>query len=170
MAAFIWIVCAAALTTVLAQGQRASPHETVSATVHGAKVSISYGRPYVKGRTIMGYVVPLGTVWRTGADEATTLVTDHALMIGGVHVTPGTYTLYTLPGEKEWKLIVNSETGQWGTEYTQARDLGRVDMRVGRTGALVEQLTLSIAEMPAGGELRLQWERTDLTVPFTVMR
>ena len=76
-----------------AQGQRASPHETVSATIDGAKVSITYGRPYARGRKIMGGVVPYGAVWRTGADEATTLVTDKALMFGSTRIQPGTYTL-----------------------------------------------------------------------------
>lgn len=153
-----------------AQGERLSPHETVSATVDGAKISITYGRPYMKGRRIMGDLVRYGRVWRTGADEATTLATDRATMFGGVHVPAGTYTLYALPGEKEWKLIVNRQTGQWGTEYDAQRDLARIDMQLGSTNSPVEQLTLAINDTPAGGELKLRWERTELTVPFTVMK
>jgi hypothetical protein len=160
-----------AATGLLAnQRQRASPHETVNATVDGAKISVTYGRPYVKGRKIVGGLVPYNQVWRTGADEATTLVTDKALMLGNAHVGPGTFTLYTLPGEKEWKLIVNKQTGQWGTEYDEKQDLGRIPMTVSKTSAPVEQLTLEVADTPAGGELRLSWENTRATAPFTVMK
>ncbi len=150
--------------------QRVSPHETTAATVDGAKISITYGRPYAKGRKIVGGLVPYGQVWRTGADEATTLVTDKALMIGGTHVEPGTYALYTLPGENAWQLIINKQTGQWGTEYAQAQDLARVPMTVSKTSAPVEQLTIAIADTPAGGELRLSWENTLATTAFTVMK
>ncbi|MGH9348850.1 MAG: DUF2911 domain-containing protein [Vicinamibacterales bacterium] len=150
--------------------KRASPHETVSATVDGAKISVTYGRPYAKGRKIVGGLVPYGQVWRTGADEATTLVTDEALMFGSTHVSPGTYTLYTLPSEKEWQLIINKQTGQWGTAYDQAQDLARIPMTVSATGAPVEQLTIAIADTPGGGELRLSWENTQATAPFTVMQ
>jgi len=150
--------------------QRASPHETVTATVDGAKISITYGRPFMKGRTIMNGLVPYGKVWRTGADEATTLVTDKALMFGSVHVNPGTYTLYTVPNEKEWQLVINKQTGQWGTQYDQAQDLGRVPMKVSKTAGPVEQLTLAVADTPAGGELQISWENTQATAAFTVMK
>ncbi len=91
-------------------------------------------------------------------------------MFGSTHVPPGTYTLYTLPGEKEWQLIINKQTGQWGTEYDQKQDLGRIPMKVGKTSAPVEQHTLEIADTPSGGEFRLSWENTLATVPFTVMK
>lgn len=160
-----------ATTGLLAnQRQRASPHETVTATVDGAKISVTYGRPYAKGRKIVGGLVPYGQVWRTGADEATTLVTDKALMFGNTHVGPGTFTLYTLPGETEWQLIVNKQTGQWGTEYNEKQDLGRIPMKATKTSAPVEQLTIEVADTPAGGELRLSWENTLATAAFTVMK
>lgn len=164
------VVVATPAGTLAQERKRASPHETTTATVDGAKVSITYGRPYAKGRKIVGGLVPYGQVWRTGADEATTLVTDKALMMGSAHVNPGTYTLYTLPGEKGWELIINKQTGQWGTQYDQGQDLARVPMKVGKTSGPVEQLTLEIADTPAGGELRLSWENTLATVPFTVMK
>ena len=87
----------------------------------------------------MGELVPYDKVWRTGANAATTLKTTAALDFGGTLVPAGTYTLYTLPGEKGWKLILNKQTGQWGTQYDQAQDLGarrphrRRDLRAGRT-------------------------------------
>jgi hypothetical protein len=156
--------------TVAAQNQRASPHETVNATVDGAKISVTYGRPYLKGRKVGDQLAPYGKVWRTGADEATTLVTDKALMFGSTHVPAGTYTLYTLPNENGWQLIINKQTGQWGTEYSEAQDLARIPMKVTKSPSTTEQLTIAINDTPAGGELKLSWENSDITAPFTVMK
>ena len=103
-----------------------SPHETVKATVGGASISVEYGRPYTRGRKIMGASCP-DHVWRTGADAATTLSTSKALEIGGATVPAGKVTLYTLPAEGRWKLIINKQTGQWGTEPTRLRTW-RVDL------------------------------------------
>jgi hypothetical protein len=153
-----------------AQRQRASPHEKAEATIDGAKISIEYGRPYVKGRKIFGGLVPFDKIWRTGADEATTLVTDKALMFGQVEVPAGTYTLYTLPGEKEWKLVINKQTGQWGTQYTEAQDLGRVAMKTAPPASAVEQFTISITDTPAGGTIKLEWADTSATADFTVKK
>jgi Protein of unknown function (DUF2911) len=164
------LVAATFIAAGTLHAQRVSPHETVSANVDGAKISVTYGRPYAKGRKIVGGLVPYGQPWRTGADEATTLVTDKALMFGNTHVNAGTYTLFTLPGEKGWQLIINKQTGQWGTDYDPKQDLARVPMTVGKTPAPVEQLTLAVADTPAGGELQLTWENTRAAAPFVVMK
>jgi hypothetical protein len=150
--------------------KRASPHETVTATVDGAKISITYGRPYMKGRKVVGGLIPYDRVWRTGADEATTLVTDKDLMFGNTHVSAGTYTLYTHAGEKGWQLAINKQTGQWGTEYDAAQDLGRVPLTLSKTPSPVEQFTIAIADTPAGGDLRLTWDTAQATAAFTVMK
>lgn len=168
-------ILSAILLAVLTTGgtlhaQPASPHETVTTTVDGAKISVTYGRPYMKGRKIMGELVPYGQVWRTGADEATTLVTDKALMFGRTHLPAGTYTLFTLPGEQSWQLVISKQTGQWGTKYDQAHDFARVPMTVTKTSAPVEQLTIAIADTPAGGDLRISWENSQATAAFTVMK
>ena len=165
-----FILALAFMGTTGLLAQRASPHETVTATVDGAKISVTYGRPYLKGRKVGAQLAPYGQVWRTGADEATTLVTDKALMFGSTHVQPGTYTLYTLPSEKGWQLIINKQTGQWGTVYDQGQDLARIPMKVAKTSAPVEQFTIAINDTPAGGELKLTWENSDVTAPFTVMK
>ncbi|MGE3277790.1 MAG: DUF2911 domain-containing protein [Vicinamibacterales bacterium] len=150
--------------------QRASPHETVSATVDGAKISVTYGRPYKKGRQIAGGLIPYDSVWRTGADEATTLTTDKALMFGNVHVMPGSVTLFTAAAENgTWKLVINKQTGQWGTDYDAAQDLGRVDMQVGEVSPMVEQFTIAINDTAGGGEIVMTWDTTRMTIPFTVM-
>ena len=112
--------------------------------------------------------MPPGQPWRTGADEATTLVTDKALTFGSLKVPAGTYTLYTMPGEKEWQLIVSRKTGQWGVPYPEGADLGRAGMRLGRTAAPVEQLTISIDDTPAGATLRIEWGSASARIPFTV--
>ena len=139
-----------------------APTKPSRPTIDGANVSITYGRPYAKGRKIFGGLVPYGQVWRTGADEATILETDKALMIGPLHVNPGKISLYSLVDEKTWKLVLNKQVGQWGTEYSQAQDLGRVDMKTEKLAAPVEQLTIAIDKNPAGkgGLLVVQWETT----------
>lgn len=153
-----------------AQQQRASPHETVSATINGAKVSITYGRPYMKGRAIFGGLVPWDQVWRTGADEATTLTSDKMLMIGNLHISPGSVTLWTLPTEKgAWKVVVNKETGQWGTAYKAENDLGRVDMKTETLPTAVEQFTITIEPVGNGGQIVMMWEKTKMIVPFSAM-
>ncbi|MCC6163718.1 MAG: DUF2911 domain-containing protein [Acidobacteria bacterium] len=142
-------------------GKGGSPHETVEYTVGSAKVTITYGRPFLKGRSLET-LAPTGKVYRTGADSATTLVTDKDLQIGTLAVPAGTYTLYTLPGAT-WQLIVNKQTGQWGTQYDQSQDLGRVPMAAGTLAAPAEQLTLTIA----GGNLELHWATMKQSVTIT---
>jgi Protein of unknown function (DUF2911) len=162
-------IAACAASVAQGQEQRKSPHETVKATIDGATITVEYGRPSMKGRKVMGELVPFGKVWRTGADEATTLTTDKELQIGGTIVPAGKYTLFTLPGQTDWQLIVNKQTGQWGTEYDQKQDLGRVPLKKTATSAPVEQLTISVDKNPAGGGLlRIAWENTALTAPITV--
>jgi hypothetical protein len=156
---------ALALTTAaaaLSAQPPGSPHDTASATVDGAKVSITYGRPYMRGRKIIGGLVPYGRVWRTGADESTTLTTDAPLIIGGAAVPAGKVSLYTLPSPQGWKLIINKQTGQWGTEYDEAQDLARVDMTAKALAAPVDQFTIKIE----GGQIRLAWELTEVSVPI----
>jgi hypothetical protein len=157
------VAVAAGLVIPVAAQPPGSPHETVSANVNGAKVSIEYGRPYMRGRKIVGGLVPYGRVWRTGADQATTLTTDAPLVIGGAKVPAGKVTLYTLPNQSGWKLIINKQTGQWGTEYNEAQDLARVDLAARALTAPVDQFTIKIE----GGKLVLAWELTELSVPIT---
>jgi hypothetical protein len=155
------IALAATVGSISAQPP-GSPHDTVNATVDGAKVSITYGRPYMRGRKIVGGLVPFGRVWRTGADESTTLISDAPLVIGGAAVPAGKVSLYTLPSAQGWKLIINKQTGQWGTEYNEAQDLARVDMVTKTLAAPVDQFTIKIE----GGQIRMAWEQTELSVPI----
>ncbi len=117
----------------------------------------------------MGALVPYGHWWRTGADSATTLQTEADLDIGGLKVRKGAYTIYTLPGATEWLLIVNKQVGQFGTEYDEKQDLGRVKMTLAQTPAPVEKFTIEL--LPAGGNkvlLKMTWERSEISVPIAV--
>ena len=145
-----------------------SPRDTVQASVAGAKLSVDYSRPAKRGRTIFGNVVPWGQVWRTGANEATHFTTDRDLVIGGVPVPAGTYTLFTLPSPSGWKLIINKQTGQSGTDYNQEQDLARIDMRVRSLPKPAERFTIAVEPGAKGGTLRLMWDTTEASVPFMV--
>jgi hypothetical protein len=161
----------AALAIVLAgcagaQESRPSPSGTADVTLKGQTISIQYSRPSMRGRKIMGGLVPYGEVWRTGANEATQISTPLNLTIGGANVPSGLYTLYSLVGEHNWKLIINKQTGQSGTEYHANQDLVRVDMQMGKTSAPVEQFTISWKKTgDAAADLVFEWETTRLTVP-----
>ncbi len=147
--------------------ERASPHESVAGTIGEANITVTYGRPYKKGREIFGGLVPLDKVWRTGADEATTLETDRDLMLGGEHVPAGKYSLYTIPSTEKWTLIVNKVSEQWGTRYDEAEDLVRVEMAVAEAAEMTEQLTIGIeaGEAP-NGTLSIVWDKTVATLPI----
>ncbi|HEX2077272.1 MAG TPA: DUF2911 domain-containing protein [Longimicrobium sp.] len=150
-----------------------SPRDSVVTRVDGAEVSVAYGRPAMRGRRIMGQVVPYGEVWRTGADDATHFRTDRDLMVRGTRVPAGSYTLWTVPGPDGWTLVVNSQTGQWGTEYDAARDFARIPVAARRTSdEPVELLTMRFDEPDCGegATLIIEWEHTRVLVPFTVVR
>jgi hypothetical protein len=122
----------------------------------------------MKGRAIFGKLEPYGKVWRTGADEATILTTDKDLMVGKIHVPAGSYSLFTIPGEKEWTLVLNKTAKQWGAfKYDQAMDLGRSPMKVEKV-APVETLTIAIEGSGTRGTLKVSWETTAVSVPIMV--
>ena len=147
-----------------------SPRDTVNVTnAGGATLMIDYGRPSKRGRTVFGGIlVPYGEVWRTGANAATQFKTDRALDFGGTVVPAGFYTLWTLPTATGWKLIVNGETGQWGTAHKPEKDLYTVDMKVSSLPQVVERFTISIDPNATGGVLNLDWDTTRASVAFTV--
>jgi hypothetical protein len=146
-----------------------SVRDTVRATVGRANLLVDYGRPLRHGRTIFGGIVPFDTVWRTGANAATQFRTDVDLSMGGVTIPAGTYTLWTVPSRSgPWKLVVNRQTGQWGTVYDPARDLARIDLRTETVSTPVERFTITVEPQGDGGILAIAWDRTRASVPFTV--
>jgi Protein of unknown function (DUF2911) len=158
-------------TTELGKGDGGSPHVKSEWTIDGAKISITYGRPSLKGRTPGKDIEPMdGKPWRTGADEATLITTDKPLKIGTLNLAPGTYTLNTQADGPKWQLIVGKlgKPGQWGIPYQQALETGRAPMTVGKAAAPAETLTISLQDTPAGGTLKIDWGVTSASVPFTV--
>ena len=142
---------------------RASKNGKVEGTIDGVTVTLEYGRPNVKGRTIWGGLVPYGKVWRTGADEATTITFSADVEIGGEKLAAGTYSLYTQPGEDEWIVIFNKVAKQRGTRY----DAGQDALRVTATPKAVdhvEEMDFEVVE----SWVVLRWEK--LAVPFEVKK
>lgn len=154
----------------LAQQKKApaSPAAETSVMLDGKAVSIKYNSPSMKGRKIFGGLVPYGEVWRAGANSATALHTDADLMIGSVSVPKGDYTIYVIPTEKDWTLIVNKQTGQWGTQYGEGQDLGRVKMALKPAAAPVESFKISLSGSGKAGSLQMEWENSIATVPMKV--
>jgi hypothetical protein len=151
--------------TPVHEGTGGSPHVSVHWSVDEGNITVDYGRPYLKGRVIGESVEPMAdSVWRLGADEATTLTTDRDLMLGDTHIPAGEYTLWTMQAGDEVHLIVNSETGQWGTAYNAEHDFAHVPMTVGALDGPVEQLVISIAD----GALGFEWGTLTASVPLMV--
>jgi hypothetical protein len=145
-----------------------SPRDSVVADLGGARLVVDYGRPFRRGRSICGSVVPWGEVWRTGANAATGFSSSRDLEIGGAAVPAGRYTLWTLPTPEGWTLIINRETGQWGTEYHPEQDLVRVEMRTRTLAEPVDEFTIRLDPGQGGLALRVQWDRTEAWVPVTL--
>jgi hypothetical protein len=144
-----------------------SPRDSVVLSLDTNVVSVNYGRPSMRGRKIMGGLVPWNKVWRTGANQATHLKTTFDMTFGGVPVTRGTYTLWTLPSQDGWKVILNKQTGQWGTVYDPSLDLARFDATVDQIQTPVETFTIALkATGSTSGVMMLMWENTSVSVPF----
>ena len=147
------------------KSKRPSPPGTAEVTLKNKEITIDYSRPSLKGRKVGQELAPYGKVWRTGANEATALNTAIDLNIGGAKVPAGKYTLYTLPSEGTWKLIINKQTGQWGTQYDESEDLARVDMKKTALPQSVEQFTISFDKKDENtANLNLDWENTRVSV------
>jgi hypothetical protein len=147
------------------KSKRPSPPGTAEVTLKNKEITIDYSRPSLKGRKVGQELAPYGKVWRTGANEATALNTAIDLNIGGAKVPAGKYTLYTLPSEGTWKLIINKQTGQWGTQYDESQDLARVDMKKTALPQSVEQYTISFDKKDENtANLNLDWENTRVSV------
>lgn len=165
--------CITMKTENLPLNKRASPLDSISFKVEKSNVKLCYGRPSLKGRDMIGgEAVPYGKIWRTGSNEPTMIHTDGPLEVAGVKVPAGTYSLYTVPGEKEWEVIVNRSITQWGHESTytpevQAQEVGRGKVKAETLKAPVEKLTFT-AEPNAENtkHLVLEWQTTRVAIPL----
>jgi hypothetical protein len=145
-----------------------SPRDTARAVIHGATLQVDYGRPRKRGREIFGGVVPWHRIWRLGANAATQLSTSGDLEIAGRLIPAGTYSLFLLPTPSGATLIVNRQTGQWGTTYDAARDLARLPLAAEHPAAAADQFTIAFDSAAAGGLLRMTWDTTSYRLPFLV--
>jgi hypothetical protein len=147
-----------------------SPRDTTRAEISGAHILIDYGRPALRGRKIFGNVVPWDSVWRTGANAATQLITDKDLKFGDLLLPAGTYSIFTLPQKSGWTLIINKKHGQWGTEYSQADDFARIPLTLKSTDFATERFTFDIIPMAEYGLLRFSWDHSEASVMFTAVK
>ena len=150
--------------------ERPSPLGWVDITLGGQTATLCYGRPYAKGRTVMGELVPFGAAWRMGANEATALHLPFAAEIGGVAVEAGSYSLYAVPGASEWEIVVNGTAERWGipiSDEVTSADVGSFTRAVAAADSMVEQLTYTwVSHGEAMGHLVLEWENTRVEIPI----
>ncbi len=137
--------------------QRKSPHDTVTTS----NIKLTYGRPYKKDRVVFGGLEKYGEVWRTGADEATMITFAKDGTFGGKPVKAGSYSLFSIPGEQEWTVILNSEVGQWGTRYNKDKDVLQVKVPSKKLDSVVEQHTMRFTD----SDLIIEWDKTQVAVP-----
>lgn len=157
-------------TTDLKTGGGGSPHVRTEWTIDGANLSVEYGRPFMKGRP-EAQMMPPGREWRTGADVATIITTDKALKFGAVSLAPGSYTINTVPGDKEWQIVFGrlEKPGQWGIPYKKELEIGRTAMNVVKSAKPIESVTISIDDATGNGAvLRVEWGTARATAPFTI--
>lgn len=140
-----------------------SPHESSV----GQGISVRYGRPYKKGRPIFGSLIPYGKVYRCGADSATTITFDKDVVFGGKPVKAGTYTLFVIPNEQSWTIILNGQLGQWGAfdyDKYKDKDVLQVDVPVKKLNQVVEQLTISLPP----SSMVIDWDDVEVSVPWSL--
>ena len=157
------------LTLFTACQKRPSPPASATCDLGGGKtIRTNYSSPRMKGRRIYGDLVPFGQVWRAGANEATTFVTSSDVVVGGKTVPAGSYTIFTIPAAAKWVLIINKKTGEWGIPYKYENDeLARVDMKVSKLPAPLENFTMAYDKSGSGCTLRMDWETTRASVDIT---
>jgi hypothetical protein len=149
---------------------RASPHDSASVALDGGTVKVCYGRPNVRGRPIMGGLVPYGEPWRMGADEATAIYVPFAAKIAGVKVAPGWYSLYAIPTAKDWQIVVNSDAKRWGVDIdakVRAKDVGTGTVPAEKSAAPVEALTIALSkDSPTKATMDVTWADAHVRVPI----
>ena len=143
-----------------------SPFEKVEASHGPLQVAVEYCKPLMKGRKIFGETVPYNTVWRTGANDATLIAFSKNCTIAGRKLKGDTYSLWTIPGEDYWTIILNSETGQWGTNYDETKDYLKVKVPASKVTSTREQLQISFSEVADGIDMKIAWENTEVIVPI----
>ena len=165
----VWALASIAVVAQQDKGSRPSPPAKAECKLAtGKTVTIDYSSPRAKGRKIFGGLVPYGQIWRAGANEATAFVTTSDISVGGTAVPAGKYTVFTIPAEDKWTLVISKKTGEWGTAYPGPdNDLARVDMKASKTSAPVENFTIAFDQTGKACVLRMEWENTRTSVDIT---
>lgn len=155
-------------TAISSWGQVASPLAQAACQFpDGKSISVTYSSPRMRGRKIFGDLVPFGEVWRTGADNATSFITSADLIVGTTNVPAGGYTLFTLPTQTKWTLIVSTQTGEFGIPYPgEQYDFVRIDMKISKLPSPVENFTISFDQAGASCTMKLDWETTRASINF----
>lgn len=155
---------------------RLSPKDTVEFKLNDLELEVFYNRPYKKGREIFGGLVPYGKVWRTGANEATTFSTNKNLMIEGIYLPKGTYTLWTVPNDSAWKVIFNTKQYPWGVDaqmqpmWDPNYDIMDIEVPTQKLDTTVEQFTIAFDNTTDDLKLTMAWDNTKIAVPLNVIK
>jgi hypothetical protein len=160
------LVWSASVASAQDKSSRPSPPAKAECKLaDGKAIIVDYSSPRAKGRKIFGGLVPYGQVWRAGANEATSFVTSSDITVGGKAVPAGKYTIFAIPGEDKWTLVISKKTGEWGTAYPGAdNDLARIDMKVSKTSSPVENFTIAFNQDGNACTMRMEWENTQASV------
>ena len=160
------LLCSATIASAQEKKSRPSPPAKAECKLaDGKAITVDYSSPRAKGRKIFGGLVPYGQVWRAGANEATSFVTSSDITVGGKAVPAGNYTIFAIPGEDKWTLVISKKTGEWGTAYPgQDNDLARIDMKVSKTSSPVENFTIAFNQNGNACTMRMEWENTQASV------
>lgn len=146
-----------------------NPRGKASLDVGGKKVTVDYGRPSLKGRTVQEMMahLPADGIWRLGADTSTTFTTSGDLMFGETKIEKGTYSLWGRhESDNSWKLVFNSQHGQWGTQHDPSKDVATVNTKVGRSSGTPDEVTISLVKEKDGGMIAVEWGDLRLTADF----
>jgi len=148
------------------KSKRPSPPASASCKfADGKTITVDYSSPRMKGRKIFGELVPFGKVWRAGANEATSFVPNTNVTVGGKAVPAGSYTIFTIPNEDKWTLIISKKTGESGAEYPgEAEDFARVDMKPSKLPTPVENFTIGFDQAGSTCTMNLDWETTRASI------
>jgi hypothetical protein len=164
---FVFALCLIASAQQDKNARPSPPAQAQCKLSDGKTITTDYSSPRAKGRKIFGGLVPYGEVWRTGANDATTFVTTANLSVEGKDIPAGSYTIFTIPAQDKWTLIINKHTGEWGIPYKyQSEELGRVPMQVASTPAPVENFTIAFNQGGSNCTLQISWESTQASVTF----
>lgn len=151
-------------------GPAPSPHSVLTQVVGTTEVTIDYSRPSAKGRKVFGGIVPMGAVWRTGANKPTAITFSKDVVVGGKDVPAGSYALFTIPGENEWTIIIYSTTEGWGAfSYDQAKDFARFTAKPTKLGQMAESFAIGIDHLRDDSAIiNLDWDHTRVSFPIEV--